>query len=166
MFLWGTDWLPSVMEESRTLDYTRAKKASRALSILNIQFFSALIAGEVSLVLNSWCPDVRVWMKVVPIGSKGEGLFERFRACGLVRVSVALLEKVSLAGGLWVSETQARLIDSLSLPAAQGVRCRTFSFFSNTMSACVSLCFLPCFPPRWQWTKPLNSKPALTNVFL
>lgn len=44
---------------------------------------------------------------------------------------------------------------SHSLPVTRQSRCRTRSYFSTTMSACMA----PCFLPR-QWTKLLNYNPA------
>jgi hypothetical protein len=67
--------------------------------------------------------------------------------CGLVGVGVSLWEWVGpfwrncalwrSGAGFEVSEAQAKLSGSLSLPAACGSRFRTLSYFSSTVSACM-----------------------------
>jgi hypothetical protein len=61
-------------------------------------------------------------------------------------------------GGLWGCKKPIPSPKSLS---SCSCRCRALNSFSS-MSACIPL----CFPPWWQWTKPLTiSKPPLSAFF-
>jgi hypothetical protein len=84
---------------------------------------------------------------------------DTIRKYSLVGVGMALLEEVShLRMGFEASDAKPAPV-LLSLPATCGFRCRALSYLPNTVSACMS----PCFLIWWHsWSK---SKPQW-NVFL